>query len=1828
MFLSIGIDPTQKNMFGQQSSPFGAPASTPFGSSTQTPAFGQAPTTPFGSPSAAAPSSFGFGSSSTQPSSFGGFGTQAPASQPSAFGSSTTSNVFGQSAPAPAFGGFGSTPAPAPSTGLFGSSSMSGAPASTGLFGAPAPSGGLFGSSAPVSMGFGSPAPAPAFGGSSAFGTSSTSSAFGASTATQGFGAPAPSGGGLFGAPALAAPAFGAAPAAPAFGSSQGTIGSAMFGATPAAGAQGTASVPFQVTRKQDGTSHINFQSITAMPQYENKSFEELRFEDYMSGNKGSGATSGSTAFGQSTSTGFGAPAASSGGLFGSPAPAPTSGGLFGAPAPAPSGFGSAAPAPSSGFSFGSPAPSGGLFGSQAPAPSGGLFGAPAPATGGLFGSASAPAPSFGGFGAAKPPATGGLFGSPAPATGGGLFGAPAPAPTAFGSTAPAPTTSGFSFGSTPAPAPAGGLFGASTAPAPATSGFSFGGAPAPAPSSGLFGNAPAPSTSSGLFGGSTPAPSSGGLFGSTPAPATSSGGLFGGSSFSFAPAPPASSGGLFGSAAPAPSGGFFGASTSSQQGGLLSSTSASTASAATNTILIPPSSETLLAQQMAAIETQSKDLAVLEAWRQGSSSSQQSKQKSLTGTSLGQSNYSSDSFASKYRGTSMAIGSPYSTYKSSGVKSVTKIRPRGFGPTPTKSSLASLGTSSPGLLSPNAYLGSATKQLVINPDAYSHKPKVRLLLTDDSSSVKDNKGVIRDSPSQKMMQVPSPSSGKMPLEESHITPDKIKFTSPGTARHQSVESKTDSFGKYPVLSPETEESYDFYQKVIGSNRPSSVSKTSVSGSARKEKKTSAPTLTKAGYTSFPSMETLSKMSEADLAAVPNFVVERIGVGSVAWDGAVDVRDVNLDSVVTIENKAVEVYHKEEELGTKPSVGTKLNRPAVITLHGVYSKNGPNATSEEKEKFDLKIARKTKEMGAELIMIDSDEGIWKIKVMHFSRYALDDDSDDDVDDLVEIVAEGTAKDFESGVRGGRTQEYMDPSWIELEGTKTGGVQGFSRIIVPENDEEVMEESKNLLFKQPKVHLNMNAADDAYSKISGGKVRWAEPEYDETTQKSMYTNEGTCSTVYARNKVVCSISDHSQISNVNFCAHVAAKCDISRPTSSATDFGMRLGRSFRVGWRFDGSFIHPATLESKSKNQTKQLNFSRPVIAENELSGKDDLLSIHLKYSSLTSDDLDSPIFSLSRNSEHAIQAAMREYSEYLLGKIVPGDAVENTWKVATEAFSLISVLFCRIVGQDMDELYRREQAFGIWLKDLCSNAVNNDVIAAKQDHDLLMAVFHALSSGNNSKASNIAQEGGFHMLAAITANSNISARSCLKAQIEAWKASGAFHHIPSELLRIKYVLTYDLSLEETLYQESKASVTLNSGWKHRFASLFQSILYESMLPSTSRIIVALNKYKSDVERGVAPPFHPWFIANESQSIYNDQCVLIRILDAFEANETGGGHISVSEIVNPNGHTPNHFDTSMSFHLASILSALNVCDYFSDCEEQSLLDSYVFQLLSVGMWDWAVYVSLCTFKKNELCPHVIRHKVAMAKRIINCQYPVSIGADAKEKRTFLEDIIKIPSSWFDDSLATYCVSTFNVKGFFEFSARSSMEDALKVYEEYILADYLFEGDRKTCDLLSQVLQSGEHKSSSLSLSRVVRDYLLLLGDVGNYLSGDQAEYTSSNLLSRLQMLQLDLLKLESNCHQMSSWKSFFGFPVTPRPVVLKELLKSLSYIMVQIEGHYELQQSNQSSTTGIVPALSALNENFQFEKSDLDCKALLRAKFPLTVTSSDGGTTFYPKLFRI
>ena len=65
------------------------------------------------------------------------------------------------------------------------------------------------------------------------------------------------------------------------------------------------------------------------------------------------------------------------------------------------------------------------------------------------------------------------------------------------------------------------------------------------------------------------------------------------------------------------------------------------------------------------------------------------------------------------------------------------------------------------------------------------------------------------------------------------------------------------------------------------------------------------------------------------LATLKNFTIEKEGVGSIAWIGAVDITNVNLDEAVSIENKEVAVY--DDAGDDKPDVGEKVRKQKILS---------------------------------------------------------------------------------------------------------------------------------------------------------------------------------------------------------------------------------------------------------------------------------------------------------------------------------------------------------------------------------------------------------------------------------------------------------------------------------------------------------------------------------------------------------------------------------------------------------------------------------------------------------------------------------------------------------------------------------------------------------------------------------------------------------------------------------------------------------------------------------------------------------------------------------
>ena len=104
-----------------------------------------------------------------------------------------------------------------------------------------------------------------------------------------------------------------------------------------------------------------------------------------------------------------------------------------------------------------------------------------------------------------------------------------------------------------------------------------------------------------------------------------------------------------------------------------------------------------------------------------------------------------------------------------------------------------------------------------------------------------------------------------------------------------------------------------------------------------------APRLTKDQYYTIPSLCELQEMTAAERSSISNFIIGRRSVGLIQWEGVTNVNGLDIDSLVHIEPRYVEVYPEPMfNQSNKPPLGKQLNKPALVTLFGVLPTSSGN----------------------------------------------------------------------------------------------------------------------------------------------------------------------------------------------------------------------------------------------------------------------------------------------------------------------------------------------------------------------------------------------------------------------------------------------------------------------------------------------------------------------------------------------------------------------------------------------------------------------------------------------------------------------------------------------------------------------------------------------------------------------------------------------------------------------------------------------------------------------------------------------------------------------
>ncbi|KAI1241414.1 hypothetical protein IHE44_0004887 [Lamprotornis superbus] len=159
--------------------------------------------------------------------------------------------------------------------------------------------------------------------------------------------------------------------------------------------------------------------------------------------------------------------------------------------------------------------------------------------------------------------------------------------------------------------------------------------------------------------------------------------------------------------------------------------------------------------------------------------------------------------------------------------------------------------------------------------------------------------------------------------------------------------------------------------------------------------------LTRAGYYTIPSLEELARLTnDRKECIVTDFTIGRRGYGSIYFEGEVNLTNLNLDEIVHIRRKEVIVYPDDEK---KPPIGEGLNRRAEVTLDGVWPTDktsrclikSPERLAEMN--YEGRLEAVSRRQGARFKEYRPETGSWVFKVAHFSKYGLQDSDEEEED---------------------------------------------------------------------------------------------------------------------------------------------------------------------------------------------------------------------------------------------------------------------------------------------------------------------------------------------------------------------------------------------------------------------------------------------------------------------------------------------------------------------------------------------------------------------------------------------------------------------------------------------------------------------------------------------------------------------------------------------------------------------------------------------------------------------------------------------------------------
>uniref|UniRef100_A0A8C0F127 Nuclear pore complex protein Nup98-Nup96 n=1 Tax=Bubo bubo TaxID=30461 RepID=A0A8C0F127_BUBBB len=487
-----------------------------------------------------------------------------------------------------------------------------------------------------------------------------------------------------------------------------------------------------------------------------------------------------------------------------------------------------------------------------------------------------------------------------------------------------------------------------------------------------------------------------------------------------------------------------------------------------------------------------------------------------------------------------------------------------------------------------------------------------------------------------------------------------------------------------------------------------------------------------------------------------------------------------------------------------------------------------------------------------------------------------------------------------------------------------------------------------------------------------------------------------------------------------------------------DMALFMGRSFRVGWGPNWTLVNcgdrlsrssemedlqcesveygflPAPVVPKSLSESSfKVHVEKLSLEQRKMDRRKELylipLEIKLKHSTVHMDE-HCPLLAPNPGV-----SAIHNYADWVRKAAEDPAGTETVVKHWCLAWTL-----CEAIWGNLKELeasleepseyilaLERRKAFSRWLSETAAARIEEEVSLSRHGNHV-EAVFSCLTGKRIGEACRLAQQSGDHRLALLLAQlaGSQPLRDLLTMQLVDWHRLQADCFIQEERLRIFALLAG----KPVWHLSERVSVNVCSllDWKRCMA-----VHLWYLLPPTASISKALAMYESafqntpECEKYACCPLPPYLEDSGCVTEDNDNAgrplrdVCFHLLKLYSDR-----HYDLDQLLDPRSITSDPLDYRLSWHLWEVLRALNYTHLFK--QSQGVLNaSYAAQLESEGLWEWAVFILL-----HE--PHITREKAV--RELLNRHCALTETPESWAKETFLTQRLCVPPEWIHEAKA--------------------------------------------------------------------------------------------------------------------------------------------------------------------------------------------------------------------